>query len=77
MSNKFENKLLEIFEDLLDEHFPKGQCRERGQAMVLIGMAILKINEVAKLKTNSTGIDFGCSDYSYDCKDSNCAVHKN
>ena len=30
-------KIKEILFDLLEEHFPKGKCKERGQASVLVG----------------------------------------
>ncbi len=42
-------KLKHLFSDLVDEHFPKGECEERGQAMMLVSMAILQIEEMVDL----------------------------
>jgi len=38
-----DKKLLEIFDDLLDRHFPKGKCKERGEALVLVAEAMLTL----------------------------------
>lgn len=38
---------LELIE-LLDEHFPKGVAKERGQAMVFLALAIPRIHEYYK-----------------------------
>lgn len=37
--------LKEIFVNLVEENFPKGKCEERGNAMVLVGKAIIQIRE--------------------------------
>lgn len=35
--------LKEALFDLIDKHFPKGKCKERGQAMVLVAEALMLI----------------------------------
>ena len=35
-----EEKLKERLEEVLDEQFPKGECKERGQALVLFAEAL-------------------------------------
>lgn len=41
---KKEVNILEVF-DLLDQYFPKGKCKERGEAMVLVAEIILLIRK--------------------------------
>jgi len=45
--NKF-NFLKEV-EEVLDEQFPKGKCKERGNALVLFAMVNLKFKEFIRL----------------------------
>lgn len=40
-----DSELKEQFFDLIDKHFPKGECKERGQAMVLIAFALMAVTE--------------------------------
>ena len=40
------DQLKEATIDLVDEYFPKGQCKERGQALVLYGVMLYKIKEL-------------------------------
>ena len=35
-------------EEVLDEQFPKGKCKERGHALVLVAIAQLEINNLEK-----------------------------
>lgn len=38
--------------DLVEKHFPKGECQERGQAMVLVAKALVLFqSELAKAKS--------------------------
>jgi len=41
-----EEEIKNIGIDLVDEYFPKGDCKERGQAIVLYAMLIIKFNSV-------------------------------
>jgi len=42
-------ELQDIFTDLVDKNFPKGECKERGAAIVLIAQAIIALsNKIAK-----------------------------
>ena len=43
-----EFKFLEEIEDCLDEQFPKGKCKERGQALVLYAVAQIEYAELQK-----------------------------
>ena len=43
-----EFKFLEEIEDCLDEQFPKGKCKERGNALVLNAMVNIKFKELIK-----------------------------
>jgi hypothetical protein len=36
---------VDISSDLVDEYFPKGKCKERGEAMVLVAMLLHKLQE--------------------------------
>lgn len=38
---EIEGELKDILADLVDKHFPKHECRERGQAMVLVAQALV------------------------------------
>ena len=51
-------ELRDIGIDLIDEHFPKGKCKERGQAIILYALLLIEfdkwhkqalIDEIAKL----------------------------
>ena len=36
-----KNILNEIFIDALDKNFPKGECKERGNALVLVAQVLI------------------------------------
>jgi len=38
-----DKKLVEIFDYLLGKHFPKGECKERGHALLLVSEAMYQI----------------------------------
>ena len=38
----------EKLEDILDEQFPKGECKERGNALVLFAMMLREIEKLEK-----------------------------
>ena len=38
-------ELRDIGTDLIDEHFPKGECKERGQAIVLYAMLLIRFEK--------------------------------
>jgi len=40
------NKIREKLEDVLDEQFPKGKCKERGNALVLFAMMWREIEKL-------------------------------
>ena len=40
-----DEKLKDIGVDLIDEFFPKGECKERGEAMVLYAKLLIKFEE--------------------------------
>lgn len=44
---KFE-KIREKLENVLDEQFPKGECEERGHALVLFAMMWIEIGRLEK-----------------------------
>lgn len=43
-SSNSDDELKQIFFDLIDKHFPKGKCKERGAAMVLVAEALLAVH---------------------------------
>jgi len=43
-------ELIEIYSDLLDKHFEKGKCKERGQALVLVAELNIAFKELIKKK---------------------------
>lgn len=45
MSNLSKDEYIEKVADLVDRHFPKGECKERGEAMVLISDILLYLME--------------------------------
>ena len=45
-----DDKIKDILPDLVEEHFPKGKCQERGQAIVLAALIIQQIMEMKPLK---------------------------
>jgi len=49
MTNKEMDTLKEILFDLTDKHFPKGECKERGNAIVLVGEALIQFKMVLGL----------------------------
>lgn len=53
MSEELKEKLF----DLIDEHFPKHECKERGQAMVLVAQAILAFEVESKRVEIKKAID--------------------
>ncbi len=44
-----EFNLSEDIEDVLNKQFPKGECKERGNALVLFAMVNLKFKEFIRL----------------------------
>ena len=44
---KFE-RIREKLEDVLEEQFPKGKCKERGNALVLFAMMWIEIRRLEK-----------------------------
>ena len=48
------DKIQEILPDLVEDHFPKGECKERGAAIVLSAMIMQKILEIKPLKLKKT-----------------------
>jgi len=42
--------------DLLDEHFPKGKCKERGRAIVLVSYIDMMLQEI---KDSPMGVSQG------------------
>jgi len=42
------NKIQEKLEEVLNEHFPKGECKERGNALVLFAMMWMEIERLEK-----------------------------
>ena len=58
MNGKHEDELFDKLLDILDEHFPKGKCKERGQAMVFLALSMIEIRK-AKNKSFKDGVMFG------------------
>ena len=48
LKNKLEEKIKEKLEDVLDEQFPKGECKERGHALVLFAEMWIQIEKLEK-----------------------------
>jgi hypothetical protein len=44
------DKIRDMLPDLIDEHFPKHECKERGQAIVLASMLYIKILDMQPIK---------------------------
>lgn len=42
------DKVKEILSDLIEQHFPKGECKERGTAIVLGAMLLIKFEAYHK-----------------------------
>ena len=45
-----KDEFVELASDLIEDHFPKGQCKERGQAMVLVAMVAKRLLDKGILK---------------------------
>ena len=45
-------QLKEELIDILDESFPKGKCKERGQAMVMLGKILILIGKNPPVNDN-------------------------
>lgn len=50
-----EFNFLKEIEEVLDEQFPKGKCKERGNALVLNAMVNIKFKEFIKLLKEDIG----------------------
>jgi len=42
-----EDKMKDILPDLVEKHFPKGECQERGQAIVLGAELLIAISQLS------------------------------
>lgn len=45
---KLEQDIKTRLEDELDDRFPKGKCKERGQALMLFATAMIEVKDVIK-----------------------------
>lgn len=67
-----EETLADMFADLLDEHFPKDQCKGRGQALVVVGLATMKLKkmfaEINVQNPNNVRHKDSCSFQGCDCQ---------
>ena len=54
MSEQKRSKYWDAMVDILDDHFPKGKCKERGAAMVMLAYIDLLLDghEFVKKKRN-------------------------
>ncbi len=43
------DKFISICSDLADDHFPKGECKERGKLLVFIGMLSIAFSTTSNL----------------------------
>ncbi len=51
-SKKFDSWYTNIVTDILEKEFPKGECQERGNALVLISLLLIELHR--KLNLTST-----------------------
>ena len=45
---RLEEKIRDMLPDLIEQHFPKGKCKERGQAMVLCSLFLIEMSKAIK-----------------------------
>lgn len=59
LGGRLEKEVRELGFDLVDDYFPKGKCKERGQAMVLYSLLVIRF--LNKIRTElARGVLLNC-----------------